>query len=79
MAVLQYYQKWFIYKTNKLCEMIKFTVFYIFRSVKPNSSNHCNRQCIIIMYSYICIMFYFCVRQNFVRHTKQVASVPSHH
>jgi hypothetical protein len=24
-------------------------------------------------------MFYFCMRQNFVCHTKQVASVPSHH
>ncbi len=51
----------------------------IFRSVIPNSSNHCNRRCIIIMYSYVCIMFYFCVHQNFVCHTKQVASVPSHH
>ncbi len=51
----------------------------IFCSVKPNSSNHCNRQRIIIMYSYICIMFYFCVRQNFVCHTKGVASVPFHH
>ena len=51
----------------------------IFRSVLPNSSNHCNRQFIIIMYSYICIMFCFCVRQNFVCHTKRVASVPSHH
>ena len=52
----------------------------IFLSAKPNSSNHCNCQCIvIIMYSYICIMFYFCVRQNFVGYTKQVASVPSHH
>ncbi len=55
-------------------------LFYIiFRSVIPNSSNHCNPQRIIIMYSYICIMFYFCVHQNFVCHTKQVASVPSHH
>ncbi len=51
----------------------------IFRSVKPNSSNHYNCQGIIIMYSYICIMFYFCVNQNFVCHTKQVVSVPSHH
>ncbi len=51
----------------------------IFRSVKSNNSNHCNHQRIIIMYSYICIMFYFCMRQNFVCHTKQVASVPSHH
>ncbi len=48
-------------------------------SVIPNSSNHCNCQRIIIMYSYVCIMFYFCVHQNFVCHTKQVASVPSHH
>ncbi len=51
----------------------------IFRSVIPNSSNHCNRQRIIIMYSYVCIMFYFCVHQNFICHTKQVASVPSNH
>ena len=51
----------------------------IFCSVIPNSFNHCNCQCIIIMYSYVCIMFYFCVHQNFVCHTKQVASVPSHH
>ncbi len=51
----------------------------IFHSVIPNSSNHCNQQRIIIMCSYGCIMFYFCVRQNFVCHTKQVASVTSHH
>ena len=52
----------------------------IFRSVKPNSSNHCSRQrIVIIMHSYVCIMFYFCVHQNFVCHTKQVASFPSHH
>ncbi len=47
--------------------------------VIPNSSNHCTCQCIFIMYSYICIMFYFCVRQSFLCHTKRVASVPSHH
>ncbi len=51
----------------------------IFHSVIPNSSNHCNCQCIIIMYSYVCIMFYFCMHQHFVCHTKQVVSVPSHH
>ncbi len=51
----------------------------IFRPVTPNSSNHCNCQRVLIMYSYICIMFYFCVHQNFVCHTKQVASFPSHH
>ncbi len=47
--------------------------------VIPNSSNHCTRQCMFIMYSYVCIMFYFCVHQNFVCQTKHVASVPSHH
>ncbi len=47
--------------------------------VIPNSSNHCTCQPIFIMYSCICIMFYFCVHQNFVFHTKRVASVPSHH
>ncbi len=47
--------------------------------VIPNSSNHCTCQCMFIMYSYVCIMIYFCMRQNFVCHTKQVASVPSHH
>ncbi len=45
----------------------------------PNSSNHCTRQRIFIMYSYVFIMFYVCVHQNFVCHTKQEASVPSHH
>ncbi len=53
--------------------------FIILGFVIPNSSNHCTCQHIFIMYSYICIMFNFCVRQNFVCHTKQVASVPSHH
>ncbi len=71
--------KMFFYKKNKFYEMIQFTVFYYICSVIPNSSNHCNRQCIIIMYSYVCIMFYFCMHQNFVYHTKQVANVPSHH
>ncbi len=47
--------------------------------VIPNSSNHCTCQRTFIMYSYIWLMFYFCMRQNFVCHTKQVASVPSHH
>jgi hypothetical protein len=47
--------------------------------VIPNSSNHCTRQCIFIMYSYVCLLFYFCVHQNFVCHTKWVASVLSHH
>ncbi len=51
----------------------------IFYSIKPNSSNHCNCLCTIIMYSYVCIIFYFCVCQNFVCHTKRVVSVPSHH
>ncbi len=51
----------------------------IFHSVIPNSSNHCNCQYIFIMYSYVCIMFYFCVRQNFVCHTNRVTSVLSHH
>ncbi len=47
--------------------------------VISNSSNHCTRQRIFIMYSYVCIMFYFCMCQNFVCHTKQVANVHSHH
>ncbi len=59
--------------------MIQFTFSIILGFVIPNSSNHCTCQRIFIMYSYICIMFYFCVRQNFVCHTKQVVSVPSHH
>jgi hypothetical protein len=42
-------------------------------------TNHCTCQRIFIMYSYVCVMFYFYVRQNFVCHTKRVASVPSHH
>ncbi len=59
--------------------MIQFTFSIILGFVIPNSSNHCTRQRIFIMYSNVCTMFYFCVRQNFVCHTKQVASVPSHH
>ncbi len=60
-------------------EMIQFTFSIILGFVIPNSANHCTRQRIFIMYSYVFIMFYFFVRQNFVCHTKQVASVPSHH
>ncbi len=52
---------------------------FIFRYVIPNSPNHCTCQRIFIMYSYVWIMLYFCMRQNFVYHTKRVASVPSHH
>ncbi len=29
--------------------------------VIPNSSDHCTHQRIFIMYSYVCIMFYFCM------------------
>ncbi len=47
--------------------------------VIPNSSNHCTCQRIFIMYSYVYILFYLYVHQNFVCHTKRVASVPSHH
>jgi hypothetical protein len=60
-------------------EMIQFTFSIILGFVIPNSSNHCTRQCIFVMYSYVCILFYFSVHQNFVCHTKRVASIPSHH
>ncbi len=66
-------------RKKKMYEMIQFTFSIILGFVIPNSSNHCTRQRIFIMYSYVYIMFYFCMRQNFVCHTKQVASVPSHH
>ncbi len=79
MAVLWYYQKCFFTKKMNCMRWYSLLFSIIFHSVKPNSSNHCNRQRIIIMYSYVCIMFYFCMRQNFVCHTKQVVSVPSHH
>jgi hypothetical protein len=59
--------------------MIQFTFSITLGFVSPNSSNHCTCQCIFIMYSYVCIMFYFCMRQIFFCHTKHVASVPSHH
>jgi hypothetical protein len=32
--------------------------------VIPNSSNHCTCQCIFIMYSYVRVMFYFCMRDG---------------
>ncbi len=60
-------------------EMIQFTFSIILDFLIPNSSNHCTRQCIFIIYSYVCIMFYFCLHQNCFCHTKRVASVPSHH
>ncbi len=69
----------FVCVKKKMYEMIQFTFSIILGFVIPISSNHCTRQRIFIMYSYVCIMFYFCVRQNFVCHTKRVASVPSHH
>ncbi len=47
--------------------------------VVPYSSYHCTHQRIFIMHSYVHIMFYFCMCQNFVCHTMCVASVPSHH
>ncbi len=64
-------------KKNVWDDTITFSIILGF--VIPNSSNHCTRLCIFIMYSYVCIMFYFCLCQNFVCHTKRVASVPSHH
>jgi hypothetical protein len=42
--------------------MIQFINSIILGFVIPNSSNHCTRQCIFIMYSYVCLMFYFCMR-----------------
>ncbi len=39
--------------------------FREFGAAASNSSNHCTRQRIFIMYSYLCIMFYFCMRHNF--------------
>jgi hypothetical protein len=64
---------------KKMYEMTQFTFSIILGFVIPNSSNHFTHQRTFIMYSYVCIMFYFCVHQNFVCHTKRVASVPSHH
>ncbi len=57
------------------------TVYFsiILGFVIPKSSYHCTRQRIFNIYSYVCIMFYIWVHQNFVWHTKRVASVPSHH
>jgi hypothetical protein len=70
----------FVCVGKKLYEMIQYTFFYyILGFLIPNSSNHCTCQGIFVLYSNICIMFYFCVCQNFVCHTKRVASVPSHH
>jgi hypothetical protein len=41
--------------------MIQFPFSITLGFVLPNSSNHCTRHCIFIMYSYVCIMFYFCM------------------
>ncbi len=66
-------------KKNSCMKWYSLLFSIILGFVVPNSSNHCTCQRIFIMYSFVCIMFHFCVRQNFVCHTKQVASVPSHH
>ena len=66
-------------RTKKCMRWYSLLFLIILGFLIPNSSNHCTCQRIFIMYSYICIMFYFCMRQNFVCHTKQVTSVPSHH
>ncbi len=66
-------------RKKQMYEMIQFTFSIILGFVIPNKSNHCTCKCIFIIYSYICIMLYFCMHQNFVCHTKRVASVPSHH
>ncbi len=74
-----------LYQTNlclsqkKCMKWYSLLFFFMVGYVIPSSSNHWSCQCIFIMYSYVCIMLYFCMRQNFVCHTKQVASVPSHH
>jgi hypothetical protein len=64
---------------KKLYNMIQFNFSITLGFVIPNSSNHCTRQCIFIMYSYVRIMYYFCMRQIFFCHTKCMATVPSHH
>ncbi len=70
----------FVWVKKKCMRWYSLLVSFILDFVIPNSSNHCTCQHLFIMYSYICIMFYFCMHQNFVCHTKQVASVlPSHH
>ncbi len=73
------YQTVLCLSKKKCMRWYSLLVSIILGFVTPNNSNHCNRQHTFIMYFYICIMLYFCVCQNFVCHTKQVASVPSHH
>ncbi len=69
----------FVWVKKKCMRWYSLRFSIILGFVIPNSSNHCTRQHIFIMYTYVCIMFYICMRQNFVCHTKQVASIPSHH
>ncbi len=69
----------FVCRKKNCMRWYSFLFSIILGFVIPNSSDHCTCQRIFIMYSYICVMFYFCTRQNFVCHTKLVASVPSHH
>jgi hypothetical protein len=47
-----------------LYKMIQFTFSITLGFVIPISSNHCTHQCIFIMYSYVRIMFYFCMRDG---------------
>ncbi len=53
-----------VFESKKNDKMIQFFFFYYIRFVIPNSSNHCTRQHIFIMYSYVHIMFYFCMRDG---------------
>ncbi len=54
------------FSRKKLCKMTQFTCSITLGFVIPNSSNHCIHQCKFIMYSCICMIFYFCMHQIFL-------------
>jgi hypothetical protein len=51
-------------RKKNLYKMIQFTFFITLGFVIPNSSNNCTCQRIFRMYSYVCIMFYFCMHDG---------------
>jgi hypothetical protein len=64
-----------VFESNKkLYKMIHLLFSITLGFVIPNSSNHCTRQRLFIMYSYVCIKFYFCMRDGGGDHGSSLAA-----
>ncbi len=53
-----------VFESKKMYKMIQFTFSTTLGFVIPNSCNHCTHQRIFIIYSYVRIMFYFCMHDG---------------